>query len=116
MADVDSAKSVVDFRNQSVPIALNIEDRALPRGVGARKRFPYVCQIFPLSPLRNPKPRVQWNLEFAASGDGLLELLTADYVHAIRRSESAFLRFASCEHHTSRNAKLSSSFQIGSLR
>src|SRR5271157_949861 len=98
MADVDSAESVVDFCNQPVPIAINVEDRPLPNGVRARKSLPYVCQIFPLSLLCNPKPRVQRSFKVAAPRDGFLELLAADYVHAAPRG------FAFCEDYTSHSA------------
>src|ERR1700689_3192931 len=115
MANVDSAKSVVDFRNQPVPMAFDVEDRPFPHGVRARKSLSYVCQISPFSLLRNPKPHVQRNVKVAAPRDGLLALLAADYVNALRWSKSAFLRFASCEPHTSRNANLSSRSRSGSL-
>jgi hypothetical protein len=85
-ADVDSPKSVIDFGNQPVPIALNVEDRPLSDGIRARKSSPYVRQILPLSLLRNPKPRVQRSFKVAAPRHGLLESLSTDYVHAIRHS------------------------------
>src|ERR1700722_9013496 len=98
MADVDSAESVVDFCNHPVPIAFNVKDRPLPKGVRARKSLSYVCQIFPLSLLRNSKPRVQRSFKVAAPRDSFLELLAADYVHAALRD------FAICEDYTSQNA------------
>src|SRR5580658_1683270 len=89
MTDVDAAESVVDFSNQPVPIAFNVEDRPLSDGVRARKSIPNVCQIFPLSLLPNPEPRVQRSFKVAVPRHGFLEPLSTDYVHAIRQSESA---------------------------
>jgi len=77
MAYVDSTESVINFRNQPVPIAFNVEDCPFPDGIRARKSPAYVRQTFPLRFLRNPKPCVQRNFKFAAPRDGFFNKSTA---------------------------------------
>jgi hypothetical protein len=92
MTNVDSAESVVDFGNQPVSIAFHVENSPFSDGVRARKSLPYISQIPPVSLLRNPKPRIQRGFKVAAPRTGVLEPLSADYVHAMARSESASCR------------------------
>src|SRR5258708_2965035 len=101
MANVDSAKRIVDFHDKPVSISLDVENCPLVDGIGARKSPSHICQASPGRLFRNAKPRIEWRLEVTMLRPCFLEPISADDVHA------GFLTFAICEDCTSQIAKMS---------
>jgi hypothetical protein len=110
MADVDSAESIIDLRNQPVLVPLDIENRPFVHGVRSRKGSSDINQTPPHSLLRDAKPRIEGAFEVTMPRNGFLEFLAADDMHAAPR------KFAICEYSTSQIAKMSRSSWINEMR
>jgi hypothetical protein len=82
VTNVDTAKRIVNFSDQSVLVSFDVENCPPPDGVGARKCSSNVRETPPRCLLSDAKPRVERNFEVSVPGGGFFELLAADDVHA----------------------------------
>jgi hypothetical protein len=89
--NVDATKSVVDFGDQPVLIAFDMENCPFADRIRARKSHSDVRQAFPCRLLTNAKPRVERPFELSVLCTSFVELLAANDVHAATR------KFALCE-------------------
>ena len=58
MAEEDLAGSIIDFRYQSVHVALDVKHCKLANRIGAGKYLPHVCQVSPSGSLGDAIPGI----------------------------------------------------------
>ncbi len=81
MPDKYLLRPIVDPGNQSVLIALNIENCALSEHIGARPCDSYVCQAFPGRFSGDAIPRIQARAGLSVGSRRFFELFSAYYPH-----------------------------------
>jgi hypothetical protein len=105
MPDVHTLESIINFGNQPIPVALNVEYGPPVHRICIRESFPNISKTVPRCPLSDAKPNIQWGFEVCVMNRCFLELLAANYVQALTNT------FALCELHyycSSQIAKTSS--------
>src|SRR6266852_1649226 len=94
MAEEDSSRRVVDFGDETVCVALNVEDRELVNRIRRGKHSSYLHQTLPLDFLGDAVPDIQGLTEIAVRSRRFQKLLATDDVHP---AASKTIRFAFCE-------------------
>jgi hypothetical protein len=101
MADVKAAKLIVNFGDQPILVALDIENRPLGDRIRTRKGSSDVRQILPHCLLRNAKPSVKRAFELNGRSAACLSFLR------LMTCMPLLGKFALCEGYTSQIANLS---------
>ena len=81
MLDEDSSCPIVDFRDEPVRVAFDIEHRELFHRICRRQFPPHFHKIFPDGLFRNPIPNIQGRADVGMRLGRLQQPLAADDVH-----------------------------------